>query len=72
MKPPSIATLSTWDAEHRERAIEASRRRKRTRVPDAHSQGTVLLMSEMTKCPLYDEKMIRRRLNGHRRERHTR
>ena len=79
MKPPSIATLSTWDDTHRERAAVATRkrhvtaqRRKKTKVLDPHSQGTVLRMGEMTKCPLCDEPMIRRRLNSHRRERHTR
>jgi len=75
-KPPSPATLGNWDAEHRERAAIATRkrhaRRKKTKVPDAHSQGTVLLMGEETKCPLCDEKMVRRRLNNHRRKEHTR
>ena len=71
MKQISIATLSTWDDTHRERARQAARRRKRTPKGDPHSQGTVLLMGAMTECPLCAEKMIRRRLNSHRRERHT-
>lgn len=71
MKPPSPATLGNFDDAHREQARLAARRRKRTKVPDAHSQGTVLLMGEMTKCPLCGLEMIRRKLNSHRKELHT-
>lgn len=74
-KPPSPATVGNFDAEHRERAIDATRRRhkknKKMKMVDPHSQGTVLLMGAVTKCPLCGEPMVRRRLNLHRKETHT-